>query len=68
MTLNDIFKKKGITLFNSKGEIRNAIDILEDMYLKLNAKEFIHIMAEIQEEEKYANIFDDARSRKYRGE
>lgn len=68
MTLKEIFLKKGISLFNSKGELRNVIDVLEDMYLKLDAREYISLMIEAQEEEKYANIFDDARSREYRGE
>lgn len=68
MTLKEIFSKKGISLFNSKGELRNVIDVLEDMYLKLDSREYISLMIEVQEEEKYANIFDDARLREYRGE
>lgn len=68
MTLEQIFQKRGIALFDSNGELRNVIDVLEDMYLKLSAKEFIHILIEIEEEERLANIFDNARLREYRGE
>lgn len=68
MTLQEIFSKKGITIFSSNGELRNVVDVLEDMYLKLDVREYISLMTEIQEEEKYVNIFDNARSRKYRGE
>lgn len=68
MTLQEIFSKKGIAILNSSGELRNVVDVLEDMYLKLNAREYISLMIEVQEEEKYANLFDDARSREYRGE
>lgn len=66
--LEKIFRKHGISIRNSNGEIRNAIDILEDMYLKLNSIEFASIMYEISEEERYANIFDDTRGRTYKGD
>ena len=65
--LDKIFKKYGITLKNTDGSIRNTIDVLEDMYLKLTPAEFNKIMYEVSEEERYSNIFDDERGRKYRG-
>jgi SHS2 domain-containing protein len=68
MTLEEIFNKKGIALFDSAGNLRNVVDVLEDMYLKLNAKEFVDIMMDIEEEEKLNNIFNNARQREYRGE
>jgi hypothetical protein len=67
MTLKAVTKKYGIEITNSDGTLRNVVDVLEDIYLKLNAKEFIMLMLEIQEEEKDYNLFDDARGRKYRG-
>lgn len=65
--LEKILKKYGIELKNKSGSIRNAVDILEDMYLILNPAEFGKIMFEVMEEEKYANVFDDTRGRKYKG-
>jgi hypothetical protein len=67
MTLEQIFDKYSIPLKDSTGEIRNAVDIIEDIYLKLNAAELKFLLFEISEEERDANIFDDARGRKYRG-
>lgn len=67
MTLEQIFEKYGVSLKDSTGELRNAIDILEDIYLKMNAAELKLLLFEISEEELNANIFDDARGRKYRG-
>lgn len=67
MTLEQIFYKYGIKLRNSKGDLRNLVDVLEDMYLKLSSYEFTQIMFEVTEEEKFENIFDLARGRAYRG-
>ena len=67
MTLEAVTKKYRIEITNSDGTLRNVVDVLEDIYLKLNTKEFIMLMSEIQEEEKDYNLFDDARGRKYRG-
>ena len=65
--LENILNKYGIRIKNADGTLRNTIDVIEDMYLKLNAHEFSRIMQEFIEEEKYANIFDDARGRPYKG-
>jgi hypothetical protein len=67
MILEDIFKQYGIMLRDDEGNLRNLIDVIEDMYLKLSPSEFSRIMREITEEEKYSNIFDAARNRQYRG-
>ena len=67
MTLEQIFYKYGIKLRNSEGDLRNLVDVLEDMYLKLSSYEFTKIMFEVTEEEKFENIFDLARGRAYRG-
>ena len=67
MTLNKIFKERGIELYDDKGELRNPINIIEDMYLKLNSLGFTLLMRDIEEEEKYSNIFDKARGGKYNG-
>lgn len=67
MTLEQIFYKYRIRLRNSDGSLRDLVDVLEDMYLKLSSYEFTQIMYEIAEEEKFDNIFDLARGRAYRG-
>lgn len=67
MKLSEIFRKKGIELYNDVGELRNPIDIIEDMYLKLNGYELIMIMKDIEYEEGYANIFDNERGGEYNG-
>jgi len=67
MTLEKIFIEYGIELRNSEGDLRNLIDVLEDMYLKLSSFEFTKIMYEISEEEKFNNLFDSARGRAYKG-
>lgn len=67
MTLEQIFQKYNIELRDSTGELRNSIDLIEDIYLKLNAAELNLLLFEISEEELEANLFDDARGRKYRG-
>lgn len=63
--LNEIFKRRGIELYDDQGELRNPINIIEDMYLKLNSLEFTLLMREIEEEDKYSNIFDKARGGVY---
>ena len=67
MTLDEIMKKHGIDLRDARGDIRNAVDILEDMFLKLSTSDYVKLMFEIAEEEKNYNLFTDARNRKYRG-
>lgn len=67
MILEEILAAYGIQIRNADGSLRNVIDVIEDMYLKLTPNEFNRITMEIGEEEKYSNIFDNARQRKYRG-
>lgn len=67
MTLEQIFQKHNIELRDSTGELRNSIDLIEDIYLKLNAADLNLLLFEISEEELEANLFDEARGRKYRG-
>jgi hypothetical protein len=67
MTLEEITKKYNIDLRDSDGDLRNVIDVLEDMFLRLSTAEYLRLMFEIAEEEKHYNLFDDARARKYRG-
>lgn len=67
MSLESILEKYGVELKDTDGKIRNAVDVLEDMYLKLAPHEFIKLGYEISEEEKFSNLFDVARGRKYRG-
>jgi len=65
--LEKIFKKYGIILRNSDGTYRMMVDVIEDMYLKLGNSELKMLFFEISEDEKYANVFDDARGRSYKG-
>jgi len=67
MTLETITKKYGIEIRNVDGDLRNVIDVLEDMFLKISTAEYLRLMFEIAEEEKNYNLFDDARGRSYRG-
>lgn len=67
MILEEVFANYGITLRNEDGSLRNLIDVLEDMYLKLTPFEFHKLTYELSEEEKYSNIFDQARERDYKG-
>jgi hypothetical protein len=63
--LNNIFKGHGISLLDSNGELRNVVDVIEDLYIKLNTEEIIKIMEEIRAAELQSNIFDELRGRKY---
>jgi hypothetical protein len=67
MTLEEVARKYGIELRNCDGDLRNVIDVLEDMFLKLSTAEYLKLMFEISEEEKNYDLFDKARGRKYRG-
>jgi predicted secreted protein len=67
MILEEIFAQYGVKLLDENGNLRDVIDVIEDMYLKLSVREIQRIMMEISDEEKYSNIFDAARNRKYRG-
>ena len=67
MTLEEIFAKRGIEIKDKDGVERNAVDIIEDMYLRLVPADIYAIFNEIMEEEKFKNIFDAARKRAYRG-
>jgi 5-carboxymethyl-2-hydroxymuconate isomerase len=67
MTLETITRKYGIEIRSCDGDLRNVVDVLEDMFLKLSTAEYLKLMFEIAEEEKHYNLFDDARHRKYKG-
>lgn len=66
-TLNDIFQDKGIELCTKDGKLRNVIDVLEDMYLKMSPNEFMYLVDEISRtESKEGHIFDKERNRLYK--
>ena len=52
MKLEDIFRKYGIELKDNDGVLRNPVDIIEDMYLRLLPVDILRIFNEIMEEEK----------------
>jgi hypothetical protein len=65
MTLENIFKKYKINLFQNE-QLRDPIDILEDLYLKLNTDEYVSLMKEISSTESLeGHIFDEARNKPY---
>lgn len=64
--LQDIFDRHNILIMSNDG-IRNAIDILEDLYLKINGEEWNKIVQEIANKESIeGSIFDEARNRPYK--
>lgn len=64
--LEDIFNRYNIALMESEN-YRHPVDILEDMYLKLNIHEYMHMMELIsQTESREGFIFDTARGRPYK--
>ena len=67
MRLEEIAAKYGIKLRDSNNELRNVVDVLEDLYLRLSPIEFVNFMYEISEEEKRLNVFDIERGREYKG-
>lgn len=62
-SLEGIFKKYGIPLRDGwDGSIRLATEVIEDMYLRLDAKTIVKLFHEIGEEERFGNnIFEEAR-------
>jgi hypothetical protein len=65
MTLIEIFNKYGIEL-KSNDQFRHPVDILEDIYLKLNNNEYnkmMELISKVESSESF--IFDEARSRPY---
>lgn len=65
MKLEDLFLKHKIKLKDEDGDFRHPIDIIEDMYLKLNGIEFNKLCYEISEEELKNDIFNECRMRHY---
>ena len=60
--LEGIFAKVGIPLHDREGNLRNSIDIIEDLYL-LNPINLTKLFYAIGEEERFGNnIFQEARS------
>lgn len=63
--LNQIFKKYGVPLIGKSGELRNVVDVIEDMFLKLSTEEIKNIMNEIAAAEQKEELFDALRGKKY---
>ena len=62
-TLEQVYLEHGINIRDDRGFLRNPIDLLEDMYLKLTDEEFREINDEIMFQEKMHFIFDDERKK-----
>jgi hypothetical protein len=64
--LSDIFGTYNIKIVDDTGSPRNVVDVLEDLYLKINSQEYSRIMKKISETEATeGHIFDEARNRSY---
>lgn len=62
-SLEDIYKRYGIKLRNERGFLRNAIDVLEDLYMKCTTRELEEIRDEIWYEEQRQEIFEEERKK-----
>jgi len=64
-SLEKIFEKYGIKLISDwDGQPRDFIDIIEDMYLKLDSRSIVRLFMEIGEEERFGNnIFQREREK-----
>jgi hypothetical protein len=64
-SLEKIFEKYGIKLISDwDGTQRDIVDIIEDMYLRLDSRSIIKLFNEIGEEERFGNnIFQEARDK-----
>lgn len=69
--LQEILGTHGIAIKNLDGSLRNVVDVLEDLYLKLAPSDFKQMQHEIalydmeNSSDKYLTIFDEAREREY---
>ncbi len=64
--LEDIFNFYNIKIFD-QNECRNVIDVLEDMFLKINTTEYAALMEKVSLiESREGHIFDQARKREYK--
>lgn len=57
MNIQEIVLKYGISLYKDNGELKNSIEILEDIYLKVSPHRVSMLFNEIQEEEIYKDVF-----------
>jgi hypothetical protein len=65
-SLEDIFNFYNIKIFDNN-ECRNVVDVLEDMFLKINTTEYAALMEKISLiESREGYIFDRARKREYK--
>jgi hypothetical protein len=63
--LEEIFYSFNVKLFDGEKH-RHVVDVLEDLFLKLNAQEYQLLMQSISRtESKEGHIFDQARNRPY---
>jgi|GEM_PF-4171995 len=54
-SLEGLFRKRGISLYHADGIERSPIDIIEDLYIRLNQRELSTLFYEIGEEEDLGN-------------
>lgn len=64
-TLEDILQSYSIPL-TQNNKLRNVVDVLEDLYLKISTNEYIRLMSDISTlETTQGHIFDQARNKPY---
>ena len=62
-SLEELYLQFDIKLRNERGFLRNAIDVLEDIYKKCDAETLKEIRKEIWLEEEEQYIFDEERKK-----
>ena len=63
ISLEELYLQFDIKLRNERGFLRNAIDVLEDIYKKCDAETLKEIRKEIWLEEEEQDIFDEERKK-----
>ena len=59
-TLEQVLKKFGIYLKDEKG-LRNTVDIIEDLYIRISPADWKEIIHAIAAQERIHNIFENQR-------
>lgn len=60
-TLQELLKDFGIYLKDEKG-LRNPVDIIEDLYIRISPADWKEIVQAIAEQERIHNIFENQRN------
>jgi hypothetical protein len=65
-SLEEIFNFYNIKIFEGQ-ECRNVVDVIEDIFLKINSTEYTNLIEKVSlTESREGHIFDKARNRAYK--